>query len=213
MIHSKKTRANEQKYTLADHHRAALLNGSDPSSLADDEETRLERPSSTSLSRTQDNGYGNMHMHADRQPLTHVQSQAQLRSEAVSAFNALTGDDDDDSDDEAGTGDLEERVDGLLVKRQKGGDEVEEDEEDYRKFLIDMGGGEEAVRKILGMGDQPVPRVAIDAENEEGQSDDAAEGGKKVGGISKEEKRSRRRAKEEKKKEVKAKQDDDFLMK
>jgi protein KRI1 len=58
---------------LADHHRAALLNGK----AGDDQE--------------------------EDQPLTHVESQYRLRNEAVSAFKALADDEDDgDEDEEAG---------------------------------------------------------------------------------------------------------------
>lgn len=77
---------------------------------------------------------------------------------------------------------------------------MDEDDEEYRKFLLEMGGGEEEVRKILGMGDQPVSKARLsDEEDIEG-----------VAAVTQPKKLTKRAIK---KKERKAKEDDDFLMK
>lgn len=62
-----------------------------------------------------------------------------------------------------------------------------------------MGGGEEEVRKILGMGDQPVRNARISDEEDDG-----------VAPVTQPKKLTKRAIK---KKERKAKEDDDFLMK
>lgn len=153
-----------KKYTLADHHRAALLNG-ETNDIKEEEDT---------------------------EPLTHVQSQYKLRNEAVSAFKALAEDSDDDGDGD----------DGLLQKREKQDVEVDEDDEEYRRFLLEMGGGEEEVRKILGMGDQPVQTARLSDDDEEQEAT--------VPAVMQPKKLTKRAIK---KKERKAKEDDDFLMK
>ena len=150
-----------QKYTLADHHRAALLSGR---ADEDDEE---------------------------EQPLTHVESQYRLRNEAVSAFKSLA----DESE--------EEDAEGGLVKREKEEKEVDLDDEEYRRFLLEMGGGEDEVRKILGIGENPVNTVRID--EDEVEAEEAAP-------IEVEGKKKKKKVKSEKSREKKAKQDDDFLM-
>lgn len=152
------SRPASQKYTLADHHRAALLNGE---TLQAEEE--------------------------EAEPLTHVQSQYKLRNDAVSAFKALAADSDDDEDTEG----------GLLTRRQRPEAEVDEDDEDYRRFLLEMGGGEDEVRKILGMGDQPVTTARVEDQEARAEGSEAKT-------------KRRRRAKAQARK---AKEDDDFLMK
>ncbi|WWD04222.1 hypothetical protein V865_002290 [Kwoniella europaea PYCC6329] len=127
----------------------------------------------------------------NEQPLTYVQSKRKLKEEAVSAFKALASDDSDDDGEE------------FIKKREK--DEGEEDMEDgeYRQFLLEMGGGEDEVRKILGMGDQPIS-TALDetVENEKGEKDVV------LAKVEKEEIAAKKQAKKEKK----AKKDDEFLM-
>jgi protein KRI1 len=150
---------NVQKYTLADHHRAALLSG-----RADDEDED------------------------EQEPLTHVESQYRLRNEAVSAFKSLA----DESE--------EEDAEGGLVKREKEEKEVDLDDEEYRRFLLEMGGGEDEVRKILGIGENPVNTVRIEEDEIEEAEPVQVEGKKK------------KKVKSEKSREKKAKQDDDFLM-
>lgn len=153
---------------LADHHRAALLDGTH-----------------TQFNEDEDGGY-------QEEPLTNVQEQRMLREKAVSAFKGLA----DDSDDE------EEAEAGFLKPRTKDEKEAEEDDEEYRRFLLEMGGGEAEVRKILGMGEQAAWTPAEEAEVE------VKEDGKK-----------KKKDKKDKKalggadKEKKEKADDDFLMK
>jgi protein KRI1 len=126
----------------------------------------------------------------EEQPLTHVESQYKLRNEALSAFKSLA-DDSDDEDDEGG-----------LVKREKDEVEVDLDDEEYRRFLLEMGGGEDEVRKILGIGENnALKNVLVEEEEEEVvQPTEVTEGKKK------------KKAKSAVNKEKKAKQDDDFLM-
>ncbi|OCF34319.1 hypothetical protein I316_03833 [Kwoniella heveanensis BCC8398] len=130
------------------------------------------------------------------EPLTHVQSERLLRQEAVSAFKAL-GDDEDD--DDAGE---------FIQKRHKEDEDVEQDDIEYRQFLLEMGGGEAEVRKVLGMGDQPVSGVIVD--DEEGDDEERYDEAKQRA-LSKVEK-AELKAKKEKKKAKKAKADEDFLM-
>jgi protein KRI1 len=123
--------------------------------------------------------------------LTHVESQYKLRNEAVSAFKSLA----DESD--------EEDAEGGLVKRVKEEEEVDLDDEEYRRFLLEMGGGEDEVRKILGIGESGIHNVRVEEDEEvadEPVEAELAEGKKK------------KKVKSEKSKEKKAKQDDDFLM-
>jgi protein KRI1 len=122
--------------------------------------------------------------------LTHVESQYKLRNEAVSAFKSLA----DESD--------EEDVEGGLVRREKEEEEVDLDDEEYRRFLLEMGGGEDEVRKILGIGESGIHNVRVEEDEvaDEPVEAEVAEGKKK------------KKVKSEKSKEKKAKQDDDFLM-
>ncbi|WVF68419.1 hypothetical protein IAT40_003184 [Kwoniella sp. CBS 6097] len=126
------------------------------------------------------------------EPLTHVQSERLLRQEAVSAFKSLG----DDSDEEG----------EFIQKRDKEVEDVEQDDVEYRQFLLEMGGGEDEVRKVLGMGDQPVAGVIVDEDDDEGRYDEA-----KQSALSKVEK-AELKAKKEKMKEKKVKADEDFLM-
>jgi protein KRI1 len=123
--------------------------------------------------------------------LTHVESQYRLRNEAVSAFKSLA----DESD--------EEDAEGGLVRREKEEQEVDLDDEEYRRFLLEMGGGEDEVRKILGIGESAIHTVRVEEDDDEATEPvvaEVAEGKKK------------KKVKSEKSKERKAKQDDDFLM-
>ncbi|WVR07983.1 hypothetical protein IAU60_005026 [Kwoniella sp. DSM 27419] len=129
------------------------------------------------------------------EPMTHVQSERRMREEAVSAFKGLA----DDSDDE-----------DVIQRRDKDEVEVEQDDEEYRQFLLEMGGGEEEVRKALGMGDQPVTaRLTDDDDDEEDGQQPVKQ--RTTAALSKVEK-AELKAKKQAKKEKKAKADDDFLM-
>ncbi|WVQ95967.1 hypothetical protein IAU59_003066 [Kwoniella sp. CBS 9459] len=127
------------------------------------------------------------------EPLTHVQSERLLRQEAVSAFKSL-GDDSDEEGD-------------FIQKRDKEAEDPEQDDVEYRQFLLEMGGGEDEVRKVLGMGDQPISGIVADEDDEGEERYDEA----KQSALSKVEK-AELKAKKEKKKEKKAKADEDFLM-
>ncbi|EIW71389.1 hypothetical protein TREMEDRAFT_67737 [Tremella mesenterica DSM 1558] len=117
--------------------------------------------------------------------LTHVQSQAKLRAETVDAFKALAKDDDEDEDGEG------------FVLQPRPVVEHERDQDEYRKFLLEMGGGEEEVRKLLGMGDQPLALALQEDENGEERQET------KVSDL---------KSSRNKRKNVKVKQDEDFLM-
>jgi protein KRI1 len=89
------------------------------------------------------------------------------------------------------------------VRREKQEEEVDLDDEEYRRFLLEMGGGEDEVRKILGIGESGIHNVRVEEDEEvadEPVEAEVAEGKKK------------KKVKSEKSKEKKAKQDDDFLM-
>ena len=121
-------------------------------------------------------------------PMTYVQEERKMRKDAIDAFKSFAGDDADDGED-----------DFAPVKREK--DEKEEDEADegYRQFLLEMGGGEDEVRRLLGMGDQPVSHVRDVAEELEGQTQG-------------EEKKKESSKKREKRLAKKKQDDDSFLM-
>jgi protein KRI1 len=121
-------------------------------------------------------------------PLTHVQEERALREEVTQAFHAAAADDEDEDED-----------DGFLQKKDDKA--VDEDREAYRKFMLESGGGEEAVREILGLGssrdeDHVENAVALTVIDE---VDDAL-GGKK-------------KKKKQKTKERTKEKDDEFLMK
>lgn len=88
-------------------------------------------------------------------PLTNFEIQKRAREDALSAFKAF-GDEVEQDDD-----------DGFMRKREKGEDEVQEDDEAYRAFLLEMGGGEQEVREALGMAGGPVTDYRADEEEEE----------------------------------------------
>jgi len=126
----------------------------------------------------------------EQEPLTHVESQYRLRNEAVSAFKSLAEESEDDEE-------------GGLVRREKEEVEVDLDDEEYRRFLLEMGGGEDEVRKILGIGESAIHTIRVEEDEDEpapAAETDVTEGKKK------------KKVKTEKSKEKKAKQDDDFLM-
>ncbi|ORY34649.1 KRI1-like family C-terminal-domain-containing protein [Naematelia encephala] len=126
-------------------------------------------------------------------PLTNVQSERLLRQEAVSAFKTLAESDEDEDEDF----DLKPRV--------KDEEDEEIEAEEYRRFLLEMGGGEEEVRKVLGLGEQSTSNVreAEPADTESGEEDAVQE-------VKKEQKQKDNKS--GLRKEIKAKADDDFLM-
>jgi protein KRI1 len=130
----------------------------------------------------------------DEELVTHVESQYRLKREAVEAFKSFADDEDDE--------------DFAPVKKEGAdNDEDEAEDEEYRKFLLEMGGGEAEVRKLLGTDG-----------TESGLGEETRELEVKVkekGAPGKEKKPSRegKAAIAEEKKSVKAKADGDFLMK
>ena len=94
------------------------------------------------------------------EPQTYVQSQAALRAEAINAFKDLNGDDDDDEDNFE------------LSARPKPDKEVEREVNEYRAFLLEMGGGEEEVRRTLGLDSK---HVNVLADDEKGEDDNESE--------------------------------------
>ncbi|WVQ84513.1 hypothetical protein IAT38_006667 [Cryptococcus sp. DSM 104549] len=192
-------KAAAKPYLLADYHRSKLLSGKTGAD-SDSEEEDDDRPAAPKrIPLTSANAYP-----TSSEPLTHVQQEKKLREEAVSAFAALAGDESDEDDEDEG----EEDAGFVLKKRKADEKEVDEDEEEYRKFLLEMGGGEEEVRKVLGMGDAPAMRLAVMESSDE---EDAGEGQKEMQAMSKVEREELERKKAEKKAK-KAKEDDDFLM-
>lgn len=127
-------------------------------------------------------------------PMPYAQEQRRLRKEAIEAFHA---------DDEAG-----EDEGFVAVKKDKEGASGDKEDEGYRQFLLEMGGGEEEVRRLLGMGDQAVSFVRADAEEED--DEDKAEGEDAAVAAPKKEEKEKR---VKKMMEKKAKDDDEFLMK
>ncbi|GAO48403.1 Krr1-domain-containing protein [Saitoella complicata NRRL Y-17804] len=65
----------------------------------------------------------------EKYDMTHVQEQAKLKAEISSAFHAGAEEDEDDDD--------------LLVARKKGNEEMADEEDGYKKFLIEAAGDEE----------------------------------------------------------------------
>lgn len=127
-------------------------------------------------------------------PIPYAQEQRRLRKEAIEAFSAIPA--DDEGEDEG----------FVPVKKEEGAGGVKEDEE-YRQFLLEMGGGEEEVRRLLGMGDQAVSFVRADADDvSDPEAVEDAEGT-----VKKVKKESDKKIK--KRMEKKAKDDDEFLMK
>jgi protein KRI1 len=119
-------------------------------------------------------------------PIPYAQEQRRLRKEAIEAFHA------DDEEDE-----------GEFVPVKKDQEEVEKEDDGYRQFLLEMGGGEEEVRRLLGMGDQAVSFVRAD--EDEASGEEQVEGEKKV--------KKESEKKRQKRMQNKAKADDEFLMK
>lgn len=93
-----------------------------------------------------------------------------------------------------------------MTRREKDEEEADQDDEEYRRFLLEMGGGEAEVRKILGMGEQPVPAVRLD------EDEDVTEGLAADAEVSEKDLRKQKK-KAAKRQERKVKEDDDFLMK
>jgi protein KRI1 len=122
------------------------------------------------------------------EPLTHVQEQAALRKETISAFHTAVNDD-------AGVADDNDDHNDLLVLREKTKDEREEEEEEYRAFLEREVGD---LQEIIGIEDGDVVR------EQDNVDDDAGKKEKKASKDDKLTKKKKRTSKEE--------EDQDFLM-
>lgn len=75
------------------------------------------------------------------QPLTYEQEQQALRAEVISAFHEAVKDSGSDEED---------KTDDLLIPREKGTDELEREEEEYREFLAREVG--EDIRTLVDLG-------------------------------------------------------------
>jgi protein KRI1 len=80
-----------------------------------------------------------------------VQSERRLREEAVNAFKSFGGGDPEDEGEDV----LEIKASGVAV---------ENGEDEYRRFMVEMGGGEEEVRKVLGANTSSSPEPAAKVE-------------------------------------------------
>ncbi|KAM6502876.1 KRI1-like family C-terminal domain containing protein [Amanita muscaria] len=87
---------------------------------------------------------------------THVEEQQTLRDETIAAFHNIPDKGDDEDDDEAG---------GLLVPREKTRDELEREEEEYKKFLENEVGAD--LKDLI-----TVEKVDADEGAPEGESSD-----------------------------------------
>lgn len=121
--------------------------------------------------------------------LTNVQTERLVRAEALSAFHTFADEDEEEGD--------------FQLKPRKGGDDQikEEDDGEYRRFMLEMGGGEEEIRRVLGTAKHPATRFPSNGGLDE--DDDAA--------SEAEEKRERPVTKGAR--DQKVEEDDDFLMK
>ncbi len=135
--------------------------------------------------------------------MTHVQSERLLRQEALSAFQKFG--EDEDSDDEA--------EGGLVVRRANGSDDVEVDvnnkgkrDQGYREFLLEMGGGEEEVRELLG-----VAQTKWSGHREDSGDEGEAEANVDLS-VNQELVRTEKEKSKAERKAKKAKADEDFLM-
>ncbi|KLO11074.1 Krr1-domain-containing protein [Schizopora paradoxa] len=84
---------------------------------------------------------------------THVEEQAALRKETISAFHTAVSGPEDEEDDE----------DDLLIPREKTKDEIEHEEEEYREFLAREVG--EDISKLVTVDENP---FSAEAEAEKG---------------------------------------------
>jgi protein KRI1 len=121
-------------------------------------------------------------------PMTYAQEERKMRKDAIEAFKNFGGDGAEDDED-----------DFAPVKREQDEDEQDEADAGYRQFLLEMGGGEDEVRRLLGMGDQPVSHVR-DVQDEA----EASQAG--------EEKKKESEKKKQKRLAKKRQDDDSFLM-
>ncbi|KAJ9118179.1 hypothetical protein QFC22_004083 [Naganishia vaughanmartiniae] len=141
-LSEKKGKGKEKAFSLQDHQRIALLEGK----LANpDDQDSPENLPETII------------------PLTHVQEERALREEVTKAFHTAIGDDEVEQEDDD---------DGFLVKRDRTDTEQDAEKEEYRRFLLANGGGEDEVRKLLGLGG--------DEDESEAEQEDIADDGEDV---------------------------------
>lgn len=135
-------------------------------------------------------------------PLTHIEEQARLRAETISAFHAdpsQKADAEEDEDEEEG---------GLFTLREKTQDEVRREEEEYRKYLERelREGGVEGLEVLKGLVDvEDVERGVKREQNEEGERKKKKKGKKERQEEKTKDGKESRKGKEE--------NDQEFLMK
>lgn len=139
------------------------------------------------------------------EPVTVVEAERRARANALKAFGDFAGGDKDGSDDDSD--------DEFLAKREHGADEAAAEGEAYRNFLLEMGGGEEEVRRALGMADaEPTDfRESLSDEDDATvvvKEEKKSKKSKKTKEVSEEDKAAAKVARQ--KKRVQA--DEDFLM-
>ncbi|ORX37669.1 hypothetical protein BD324DRAFT_622820 [Kockovaella imperatae] len=124
------------------------------------------------------------------QPATYVESQRKIRQDAIEAFKSLNdeGDDEDEFD---------------FTERPKTDADEEKEAKEYRQFLLEMGGGEDEVRKLLGLQeDKPNPEPA--------QSEDDSVVDQTL--VNKSQEEAKRKKTSKKTKQSKQEADENFLM-
>jgi protein KRI1 len=133
----------------------------------------------------------------EAEPLTNVQSERLLRQEALDAFKSFGADESEG-----------EEEDGFLQKRVKTENELKEEEAAYRQFLLESGGGEDEVRRVLGF----QPKTSTDdvaasddaSDSDDGEVIDGQEGSAPTAPASMSAEKRTKKPKQS---------DDDFLMK
>jgi protein KRI1 len=122
------------------------------------------------------------------EPFTHIQEQAALRKETISAFNNAAGGDGDDD---------------LLVLREKTNDEQEQEEAQYRAFLEREVGD---LKDIIGV-DEDYTKMSDEQSNGGTESHGKKRDKKKDGELNSAETLTK------KKRKLKEEEDQEFLMK
>lgn len=136
------------------------------------------------------------------QPLTHIEEQARLRAETISAFHT-------DPSQKADAEDEEEAEGGLFTLREKTQDEVRREEEEYRKYLERelREGGVEGLEVLKGL---------VDVEDVEGgvkREQNEEEGERKTKKKGKKERHEEKTKGGKESRKGKEENDQEFLMK
>ncbi len=131
-------------------------------------------------------------------PLTNVQEERLLRKEVTNAFHSAVQETDEVREEEEG--------EDFLKKAE--GEKVDVDKEAYRKFLLESGGGEDAVREILGLGQRVEDNREVVQEEDEEEEEEVEEVP-----VKEEEGTEKKKSKSKKKEQRSKENDDEFLMK